>query len=114
MNCNYRSIWNDKTGTFVAVSENAMSAGRSASCRETKPDRSARFFLKAMAVSLLAAFGGNIYALPVGGVVSQGGAPVRAYLSAELRACGNRGPWCICVGVSLSLRQSEWFGLSGF
>jgi filamentous hemagglutinin family protein len=76
MNCTYKSIWNDKTGTFVAVAENAMRAGRSASCRGTKPDRGVRFFLKAMTVSLLAAFGGNIYALPVGGVVAQGGASI--------------------------------------
>jgi len=76
MNSIYRSIWNDKTGTFVAVAENTMGAGRSASCRETKPDRGARFFLKAMTVSLLAAFGGNSYALPVGGVVTQGGASI--------------------------------------
>ena len=31
MNRIYRSIWNDKTGTFVAVSENTKSAGKKSS-----------------------------------------------------------------------------------
>ena len=31
MNHIYRSIWNDKTGTFVAVSENASSGSKSSS-----------------------------------------------------------------------------------
>lgn len=31
MNRSYRSIWNDKTGTFVAVSEDARSAGKNSS-----------------------------------------------------------------------------------
>ena len=44
------------------------------------PDRSMarnpRFALKALAVSLLMAFGANVYALPVGGVVAEGGAGI--------------------------------------
>ena len=76
MNRIYRSIWNEKTGTFVAVSENANSAGKKASSCTTASGGSTRFALKAVAVSLMMAFGGNIYALPVGGVVTAGGASI--------------------------------------
>ena len=76
MNLIYRSIWNDKTGTFVAVSENAQSAGKIAgSCRNalTHP---AGFALKALAVSLMLSFGGASYALPAGGAVAAGAAVI--------------------------------------
>ncbi|MCM2308842.1 MAG: filamentous hemagglutinin N-terminal domain-containing protein [Sulfuritalea sp.] len=38
--------------------------------------RNPRFALKALAVSLMIAFGANVYALPVGGVVAEGGAGI--------------------------------------
>ena len=38
--------------------------------------RHPRFALKALAVSLMIAFGANVYALPVGGVVAEGGASI--------------------------------------
>ena len=74
MNCSYRSIWNDTTGTFVAVSENATSAGKKTSSRATSS--SARFGLNVLAVAVMLAFGVEAYALPAGGVVATGGANI--------------------------------------
>ncbi|MHB8709539.1 MAG: two-partner secretion domain-containing protein, partial [Desulfuromonadales bacterium] len=78
MNSIYRSIWNNKTGTFVAVSENATSAGKKSSPGATAVvgavAGNTRFALKALAVSLMMAFGANVFALPVDGVVTAGGA----------------------------------------
>jgi filamentous hemagglutinin family protein len=78
MNSIYRSIWNDKTGTFVAVSENATSAGKKSSPGATAVvdavAGNTRFALKALAVSLMMTFGANVFALPVDGVVTAGGA----------------------------------------
>ena len=44
MNRIYRSIWNDKTGTFVATSENAKSGGRKSSPGATAVTRSGEKF----------------------------------------------------------------------
>src|SRR5450830_264036 len=76
MNCTYRSIWNDKAGTFVAVSENAKSAGKKTSSCTSAKDAGARFSLQVLAVSIIMAYGTNAYALPVGGVVAAGGASI--------------------------------------
>ena len=80
MNRIYQSAWNDKTGTFVAVSEINTSAGRKSSpgtsARAATVAGNARFTLKALAVSVMVAFGANAYALPMGGVVAQGGASI--------------------------------------
>ena len=76
MNCNYRSIWNDQTGTFVAVSENAKTAGKKTSSCISDASVAARFPLKALAVSLMMSFGATVYALPAGGVVAAGGASI--------------------------------------
>ena len=71
----YRSIWNDKTGTFVAASEISSSCRKSSSGATAVAGKS-RFALKALAVSLMLAFGSNIYALPTGGTVSAGSASI--------------------------------------
>ncbi len=76
MNCNYRSIWNDQTGTFVAVSENVKNAGKKTSSCISNASTAARFPLKALAVSLMMSFGATVYALPAGGVVAAGGASI--------------------------------------
>ena len=73
MNHVFRSIWNAKTGTFVAVSENTKNGGKSASSGSTV---GAGFALKTLAVSLLMAFGSPVYALPVNGVVTVGNATI--------------------------------------
>ncbi|MHB8915183.1 MAG: two-partner secretion domain-containing protein [Thiobacillus sp.] len=74
MNRIYRSILNHKTGTFVAAPENAKSSKSSSSGANTVA--SARFVLKAVAASLMLAFGSTVYASPTGGVVSAGSATI--------------------------------------
>lgn len=81
MNLIYRSIWNDKTGTFVAVSENARSAGKRAGPPTGAVGYSAGFALKALAVSLMLSFGATSYALPAGGVVAAGAAGIASTAS---------------------------------
>src|SRR5487761_2627960 len=76
MNRIYRSIWNDKTGTFVAASENTKSKGRKSSPGVAAAISGARFALKGLAVSLMFAFGSSVYAAPMGGVVSAGSASI--------------------------------------
>ncbi|MHB1092944.1 two-partner secretion domain-containing protein [Thiobacillus sp.] len=73
MNHIYRSLWNAKTGTFVAVSE-IVTSGKKASTGGGVVG--GVFALKALAVSLLLGFGSTSYALPVGGVVAAGSAAV--------------------------------------
>ena len=74
MNLIYRSIWNDQTGTFVAVSENTSSAGKKVS--SCTAGRHARLKLKLLTVSLMMACGASVYAQPVGGVVAAGAASI--------------------------------------
>lgn len=77
MNRIYRSIFNLKTGTFIAVSEHARSAGKKSSVGNTMSTSGARFTLKTLAASLLLACGSSLaYAQPVGGVVSAGSANI--------------------------------------
>jgi len=75
MNSIYRSIWNESTGTFVAVSENASSAGKKASSCTSASGGGAVFAMKMLAVSLMMA-GASAYAAPTGGVVSAGAASI--------------------------------------
>ncbi|MEO5660766.1 MAG: filamentous hemagglutinin N-terminal domain-containing protein, partial [Polaromonas sp.] len=76
MNCTYRSIWNDSTGTFVAVSENARSAGKKTSACSNATGSGAGFALQALAISVALSFGGNAFAGPAGGVVAAGTASI--------------------------------------
>ncbi len=76
MNCTYRSIWNDSTGTFVAVSENAKSAGKKTSSSSHVVNAGTGFALQALAISVALAFGGNAVAGPAGGVVAAGAANI--------------------------------------
>lgn len=78
MNTIYRSIWNGKTGTFVAVSENAKAAGKKSSRSASAAGVTSRLCLKALSVSVMLAFGANVYALPAGGVVAEGGATINS------------------------------------
>jgi len=75
MNRIYRSIWNDKTRTFVAVSENAGNGGRKASSGGAVTG-TVHFALKGLVVSLMLAFGPQVYANPTGGTVSAGAASI--------------------------------------
>ena len=74
MNRIFRSIWNDKTGTFVAASENAKSGGSKSTPGAVA--KNLRFALKGLALSLMLVFGSNVYAAPAGGVVSAGSASI--------------------------------------
>jgi filamentous hemagglutinin family protein len=74
MNNIYRSIWNDATGTFVAVSENASSGGKKASTC-TSARGGAVLAMKTLAISLMMV-GAGAYAAPVGGVVTAGTATI--------------------------------------
>ena len=77
MNRIFRSIWNLRTGTFIAVSENTRSAGKKSSLCNTMSASNVSFALKTLATSLLMACGSSIvYAQPVGGVVSAGSANI--------------------------------------
>ena len=76
MNLIHRSIWNDQTGTFVAVSENTRSAGKKISSCTSASGGSGRFRLKVLAVSLMLACGAGAHAQPTGGVVSAGSATI--------------------------------------
>jgi filamentous hemagglutinin family protein len=76
MNFIYRSIWNEKTGTFSAASENAKAAGKKSSSGTSATGATARFALKALSFSMMLAAGGQVYALPGGGVVAAGEATI--------------------------------------
>jgi filamentous hemagglutinin family protein len=76
MNSFYRSIWNARTGTCIAVPENARSASKNTSSGTSKTAASAGLALKALTASLLLSFGANVYALPVGGVIAAGAATI--------------------------------------
>ncbi|ART47097.1 filamentous hemagglutinin N-terminal domain-containing protein [Acidovorax carolinensis] len=77
MNLIHRSIWNDQTGTFVAVSETTRSAGKKISSCTAAAGAGERFSLKLLAISLMMACGASgAYAQPTGGVVSAGSATI--------------------------------------
>lgn len=76
MNHVYKSIWNDRTGTFVAVSEHAMSRGSKSAKTSSGADSRVCFALKALCASLMLAFGSQVYALPTGGAVAAGSATI--------------------------------------
>ncbi len=76
MNHIYRSIWNEKTGAYVAVSENTSSAGKASSSVRGSSAGAALFALKTLSVSLMLALGANVYALPPAGTVTAGGATI--------------------------------------
>ncbi|MDL2356049.1 MAG: filamentous hemagglutinin N-terminal domain-containing protein, partial [Pseudomonadota bacterium] len=76
MNCIFRSIWNSRTGTFVAVSENNKGSGKQSSSGTGAAGSGAACCMKTLAISLMLAFGGSACAAPVGGVVKAGGAVI--------------------------------------
>ena len=76
MNRIYRSIWNEKAGTFVAVSEIARSAGKTSSLFTQVKDIEISFRLKILVVSLMMAYGVDAHAQPLGGIVSAGSASI--------------------------------------
>ncbi|MHB0918599.1 MAG: two-partner secretion domain-containing protein [Thiobacillus sp.] len=77
MNHIYRSIRNDKTGNFAAVSETAKAAGKKATSGTSTGGHTVVLYLKATLVAVMLAFGANAFAQPVGGVVVNGGATIQ-------------------------------------
>lgn len=77
MNTIYRSIWNNKTGTLVAVSENAKAAGKSSSNGSTVARAKLLLCISAVSLAVMLAFGTNAHAQPVGGVVVEGIADIQ-------------------------------------
>ncbi|MCX5869591.1 MAG: ESPR domain-containing protein [Deltaproteobacteria bacterium] len=59
MNRIYRLIWNNRTGTFVAVSENAKSTGKKSSSGATVVAMGARLVLTALAIPVMMSLGTN-------------------------------------------------------
>jgi filamentous hemagglutinin family protein len=76
MNLVYRSIWNETTGTCVAASEDAKSAGKKTSLYKRAKRTAKHVCLEIMAISLISPFAPNAYALPEGGVVAAGSAGI--------------------------------------
>jgi filamentous hemagglutinin family protein len=76
MNRIYRLIWNNSTGTCVAVSENAKSAGKKSSSGATVVARGALLAVAALTIPAMMSLTTNAYALPAGGVVSAGDATI--------------------------------------
>lgn len=77
MNNIYQSIWNVKSGTFVAASEHAKSGGKkTASASKRSVTRGVGFALKSLVGSIMLASGLNAYALPTDGAVAAGGASI--------------------------------------
>ena len=76
MNCNFRSLWNESTGTFVAVSEIASSAGKKTSSGMRSPGTGVHFCLQTLAACVLLSLGATVYALPTGGAVVAGAASI--------------------------------------
>lgn len=74
MNHIHLSLWNARSGTFVAVAENASRAGQKTASRCTGGGGNAHFVPQALALALMLAFGGGVFALPLGGVVVGGAA----------------------------------------
>jgi len=76
MNRIYKLIYNDKTGAYIAVSEIAKGFGKKTSSCATAIGAYTRVTLKALAIFLMVSFGGDVYAMPAGGVVTAGGASI--------------------------------------
>lgn len=77
MNHIYRSIWHEKSGAFIAVSEKSKSAGIKISYGRTATAVCAHFTL-VLTISLVMSCAANVYALPEGGVVMTGEAGINS------------------------------------
>lgn len=81
MNQIYKSIWNESSGTFVAVPENATGAGKQSSGISGAPSV-ARFAINALSACLMLSLGASVYALPANGVIAAGAATISSAGSA--------------------------------
>ncbi len=76
MNRNFRSLWNDTTGTYVAVSENTKSQGKKTMSNPFASVVCERLALKTISACIALCFGVAATAGPVGGVVAAGTASI--------------------------------------
>ena len=74
MNRIYRSIWNQATGAYAAVSENVNSAGKRS--LPGSGGTASRFVLTSMAAALMLGYGSLALAGPAGGTVVAGQATI--------------------------------------
>ena len=73
MNLIHSSIWNDRTGTYVAVGENTRSGGKKVSSRQAG-GAGRRLRHQALAAGVMLACTAGVFAQPVGGTVTSGAA----------------------------------------
>ena len=76
MNRIYRSIWNERSSTFVATPENASGESRKSSPGAGPGARAGLFTLNTLSLCLMLALGADAYALPTGAAVSAGSASI--------------------------------------
>ncbi|KAA0696663.1 filamentous hemagglutinin N-terminal domain-containing protein [Halopseudomonas laoshanensis] len=77
MNNIYQSIWNAKSGTYIAASEHAKVGGkRSAGAVKGGISRAVGFALQSLAAAVMLATGFSAHALPVDGSVAAGAASI--------------------------------------
>ncbi len=82
MNHIHHSIFNESTGAFVAVPENAGGAGRRKLTCTTGRPMAATFAVNALSACLMLGFGAAAHALPTSGVVAAGAATISSGASA--------------------------------
>jgi filamentous hemagglutinin family protein len=111
MNIFYRSLWNDTTGTFVAVSEIAASHGKPVTAGNTAPATGGRFALRGLSLAMAMAFAVSAHALPAGGVVAAGVASINTGVThttinqASQNAVINWQSFNIAAGQSVQFMQ---------
>src|SRR5450830_413265 len=76
MNIIYRSVWNDKLGLFVTVSENTKSVMQKNASRASVTNVGRQLILTTLAISLVLVCRSIAYAGPGGGIVTSGGANI--------------------------------------
>lgn len=105
MNRIFQSAWNDRTGTFVAVSETAIRAvGKSSPGARLGADSGNKLFaLKALAASVMLAFCANAIALPPTGPVTPHGMTLIAGTAATGPGVAGGGTLKIAPGTIITV-----------
>ena len=81
MNHIYRTVWSTRSGTCVAVAENAAGKGRGKSSGAGSGASRSRFALSLLPACLMLTFGSIAHALPANGVVAAGSATISSTAS---------------------------------
>ncbi|WP_454775319.1 YDG domain-containing protein [Janthinobacterium tructae] len=107
MNRIYRSIWNQATGAYAAVSENVKSAGK-----RSMPGCSgggAHFALTSMAAALMLGYGSLALAGPTGGTVVAGQATINGAPGATVIKQGSQNAVINWAGFNVGKGESVQF-----